>query len=153
MRTVMWRAGRNSEPAFTLLEALVVLVVLSLVGTAVALNLSSARERIRYTQAGSWLESAVSHWREQARREGRTIFVEFDPAAGRYRISGDEWRVLPPGVTWTIETAGQPGARNARLVFLPDGTGPGATITIRTGTYSSLYQIEQLTGTLRHARS
>lgn len=149
----MWRAGRNTEAAFTLLEALVVLTVLSLVATAAALELPNARDRIRLAQARGWLESTLAHCGRQALREGRTISVEFDPAAGRYRVSGDDWRALPRGVVWTVEAAGQPEFSNPNLVFLSDGTGSGATIVMRAGSYSSVHRIAWLTGTIRDARN
>lgn len=147
----MWRAGPNTESAFTLLEMLVVLTILSLIGTATAIGLPSARDRIRFAQAGAWLDNMLTNLRGQARRESRMTWVEFDPDAGRYRLAHAEWRALPPGVTWVVKSDRLPIVAYPTVTFLPDGTGPGAAITIRAGGYSSVHRVEWLTGLIRHA--
>jgi len=151
-RTGMWRAGQSTESAFTLLEVLIVLTVLSLVGTAMALGLPNVRDRIRVVQAAAWLDSMLADLRGQARRESRSTWIDFDATAGRYRLREGEWRALPPGVTWAVETGRDSIAEARTVVFLPDGTGSGMTMTIRAGAYSSVHQVEWLTGAIQHAR-
>lgn len=147
----MWRAGQNTESAFTLLEVLVVLTVLSVAGTAAALGLPSVRDRIRFVQADAWLDSTLTNLRGQARREGRMTWVDFDPAGGRYRLPEGGWRTLPLGITWGVESGHGSIAAARTVTFLPDGTGSGATFTIRIGVYSSIHRVDWLTGSIRHA--
>jgi hypothetical protein len=66
-------------------------------------------------------------------------------------LSQGGWRALPSGVAWEVESGREPGAATSTVTFLPDGTGSGATITTRAGVYSSIRQLEWLTGSIRHA--
>lgn len=148
----MWQAGRNTESAFTLLEVLIVLTILSLVGMAAALGSPHVRDRTKLVQAGAWLESTLINLRSQARREGRMTWANFHLAEGRYRLSDGGWHALPLDITWGIEAGHGPLATVQTVTFLPDGSGSGATFTIRMGVYSSVYQVDWLTGAIRHAR-
>jgi general secretion pathway protein H len=147
----MWRAGANSESGLTLLEVLVVMAILSLVGTAAALWLPGARDRARLVQAGIWLDGLLTDLRGQARREGRIRSVVFDLGAGRYRVSGGAWRDLPAGMVLSLEEAGHKGRPASTITFLPDGTGSAAVIALRAGSSASMRRIDLLTGSIGHA--
>lgn len=149
-RTGMWRTGQKIESAFTLLEVLVVLVILSLVGTAAALGLPNVRDRSKVMEASVWLNSTIVNLRTRARHEGRMTWLELSPVAGSYRLQQEGWRRLPAGVTWEVEIERYSDEVTGVVVFLPDGTGSGAAFTIRSGDYSAVHRIERFTGAIRH---
>ncbi len=134
-----------------MLEVLVVLVILSLVGTVTALGLPNARDRVRLTQVGAWLDSMLADLRGQARREGRMRWVEFDMEARRYRVSDAAWRALPPDVALSFEHRRPATGSTPVIAFLPDGTGSEVVITMQAGAYSSVRHIGWLTGLIRRA--
>lgn len=148
----MWRAGQSSETAFTLLEVLIVLMILSLVATAGTVAVPNTRERIRLAQADAWLDNMLADLRRQARRQGRSHWVEFDGKTSRYRRMDAAWRPLPSGVTWSFEPHERTNGAKPVVFFLPDGTGSGALIHMSAGASSSARRVEWITGMSHYAR-
>jgi hypothetical protein len=50
-------------------------------------------------------------------------------------------------VSWSVETADRASA----LIFLPDGTGSGAIVTMRAGRFSTTRRVDWLSGAILHA--
>lgn len=147
----MWRTGTSAEAAFTLLEVLIVVMILSLVGTAAALILPNASDRARLNRAETWLDSALAEARGRARREGRAYAIEFDLSGRRYRRTGAAWQALPSGVAWAVEGGRRTTDGTTLLTFLSDGTGSGAVFSMRAGSVGATRRIDRLTGTIRYA--
>ncbi|WP_246529451.1 hypothetical protein [Microvirga zambiensis] len=78
-------------------------------------------------------------------------WADFDPAAGRYRLLDGGWLALPTGTLWSFEMGHGSPTPIQTVTFLPDGTGSGAKFTIRSGIYSSVHQLDWLTGAIHHA--
>lgn len=153
MKAEMWRVGQSRVAAFTVLEVLLVLTILSLVGTVVAFSVPSIRDRSRLTQTETWLENLLADVRGSARRQGRTLWLEFDTMTNRYRHPITGWRALPAGTTWSFEPTTQGHNDKLILAFLPDGSGSEALIKITSGPYTSILRVEQLSGTIIHVGS
>jgi general secretion pathway protein H len=150
----MSRAGRSSEAGFTLLEALVVLVVLSLAATVAGFALPGAGDRAKLTTAAAELEAVLVQARTLARKSATIRQVAFDLDERRYRLTGEAgWTLLPKGVELTIVSAHELGSpRRPAIAFLPDGTSSGAILTLLAGSHRAVRRVEWLTGRVRHER-
>lgn len=124
------------------------LTILSLISTSLAFRLPNVRDRVSLAQADAWLETTLIKVRGQARHDGRARSVEFDWATKRYRLSDAVWRALPSGVEWTLGSGQQATGARSIVTFLPDGSGPGATLVMRAGSLSSTYRVNWLTGSI-----
>lgn len=147
----MWRAGPINSGGFTLLEALVVLMILSLAGMTLGLSIPGTRERVQVAAVGARLEVTLLEARAQARREGTIRSVVFDLQTRRYRIdeTGD-WQVLPSNLEMSVISARELGESDrAAVAFLPDGTSSGADITLTMGEQQISRRVEWLTGRIR----
>jgi prepilin-type N-terminal cleavage/methylation domain-containing protein len=150
VKRLISRIRQRDNSAFTILEMLVVLMIISLVATGANFRISNAFDRIALARAETWLDSTLVELRRDSRREGRPRTVLIDPRTGRYRISDAEWRSLPPDVAWSFEDVSGQAALTPSVTFLPDGSTSGATILVHAGALAAMRRVDQLSGTIHH---
>jgi Tfp pilus assembly protein FimT len=77
---------RQSPGGFSLLEAMIVVVILSLAGATAIPHLIAWRSNMSLTGAVNELKGNLASAKALAARENTTFWVNFEPAAGRYRL-------------------------------------------------------------------
>jgi general secretion pathway protein H len=153
VKTKILRSGMNSSRGFTLLEALIVTMILSLAGTIGGLAVSQARTRAALAAAEAQVVTILADAQSQARRSGSGRRVVFDLDLYRLRIEGSpDWQHLPRDVELTVTAARELGAqRHPTVIYLGDGTSSGANITLTSGGYARHLRIDWLTGGIGNA--
>jgi len=151
MRTATSRAGWSGEAGFTLLEALIVLVVLSLAATVTGLAVPRTRERTQFLEAEARLRSILMEARSLARQSASVSRVVFDLDEGKVRMAGSaEWYRLPRQAELSVTSAREIGSpHQPAIAFLPDGTSSGGAITLTLGSHTASHRVEWLTGRIR----
>jgi Tfp pilus assembly protein FimT len=76
----------QSPVGFSLLEAMIVVVILSIAGATAVPHLIAWRSNMSLTGAVNELKGNLASAKTLAARENTTIWVDFEPAAGRYRL-------------------------------------------------------------------
>lgn len=132
------RAGRQAgaERGFTLLEMLVVLAVLGLMAGLVIgrgpMRSAGLDARLAANQVAGLLRGA----RSQAIAADRPVAVSIDAASGTIRVGGSAARTVGAAVSGAADP----------LVFLPDGSSRGGTVTVAAGSVRKRVTVDWLTG-------
>lgn len=131
---------------FTLVEVLVVLVILGILGAALALGIQDRLPGLRFSAAVSALEDELRNRQVEAMVTGQPVAFSLDdlkhPTGG---AAGRRLRRIA-AVTLTIDSAdaGRPGA----VVFLPGGWSPGAEIRLSEGDRTATVRVDWPLGTV-----
>lgn len=142
---------------FTLVELLVVLVVIALIAALAAPRLAGPLGGAGFRQAGQELAAALRGARNLARERGEPVALVLDLRAHRFGrvLQDDRVRWLgswPPDAELRVRTAEDlidPGGERARILFFPDGTSLGGSITLARGENRIAITIDWLTGAVR----
>ncbi len=130
------RQGQAVESGFTLLEMLVVLAVLGLMaGLVIArgpMRSAGLDSRMAANQVAGLLRGA----RSEAIAADRPVIVAIDSATGTVRVGA----AAPRSVGASI------GSLTGPLVFLPDGSSRGGSLTIGSATARKRVTVDWLTG-------
>lgn len=140
---------RNSSSGFTLIEALVVVAIASvLAGIAIPMILN-AMKSYRLTAAVAAATGAIQSTRYQAIMRGYQYQIVITPATLSYRV----YKMLPPATTFSADGAAIPIARSgdvtidqtATIIFKQDGTVSGTpsnmTFNITNGIVTKQIQV------------
>ncbi len=131
-------AQRASSDGFTLIEMIVVLVVLGLVGSIV-LSRGPLRSPILDLRAGARVMVAEMRGaRARAIDSDHDVVFTVDAARRDYGVRGGARRPLPAG----LELSGRP----APVVFHPDGSASGGTVTLAENGRQLAIRVDWLTG-------
>jgi len=143
----------NNNLGFTLLEALIVVLILSLAAMIGGLAISQTTDRAAVAKAEAQIIGAIASARSEARRSGSRRSVVFDLDERRFQIEGAQiWQTLPKGVELSITSARELGtSRHPAIAFLGDGTNSGADITLLGSGYARRLRVEWLTGEINDA--
>ncbi|MEC4591049.1 prepilin-type N-terminal cleavage/methylation domain-containing protein [Nitrospirillum amazonense] len=131
---------------FTLVEVLVVLVILGILGAALALGIQDRLPGLRFSAAVAALEDELRNRQVEAMVTGQPVAFSLDdlkhPAGG---AAGRRLRRIA-AVTLAIDSAdaGRPGA----VVFLPGGWSPGAEIRLSEGDRAATVRVDWPLGTV-----
>lgn len=135
-----------ASAGFSLIEMLVVLLILAIVSGTFSIGM---RDRTPDPVAvAQEIAGRLSQVRIAAVVEARPKKVTFDLAGRQVAFDGDaSTLMLPGGVDMTL-LVGQElvEARKANLMYYPDGSSTGATVTLRQGRQSAKIRVLWLTG-------
>ena len=136
---------RAAERGFTLLELLVVLAVL---GLALTFAVPAFRpDALVLSRTGGELASALKATRATAIAQGRPQSVTVDASARLVTPGGAASVEVPQGAVLAFAaTAGRPQAEGGRLVFYPDGSASGGSVTLTLRQRVWRADIDWLTG-------
>lgn len=112
-------AAGDGDRGATLLEMLVVLGILGLIGSLSAVQLRHTLDLYALRSAEGSVRAAVKVARSQALRSGEA--VAFSAAGSTYAWDGSSAHAVASGVS--LSSSGP-------IVFYPDGTASGGTITL-----------------------
>jgi general secretion pathway protein H len=131
---------------FTLVEVLVVLVILGILGAALALGIHDRLPGLRFSAAVAALQDELRSRQVEAMVTGQPVAFSVDDlkhpaggAAGR-RLR----RIAAVGLAIDSADARQPDA----VVFLPGGWSPGALIRVRAGDRAATVRVDWPLGTV-----
>lgn len=141
----------TSSSGYTLLEALIVMTVLSLgafVGTAALPNLG---ERNALARTDAKIQELLTDARTLARRTGIAQQVVFDMNARRIKMDPSRaWHELDRRIAISIVSAQEINVGSyPAILFLPDGTSSGATLTLASGEQRIVRHIDWLSGRMQ----
>jgi general secretion pathway protein H len=149
---MMMNADKTRARGFTLVE---VLVTMALMGLGIGLStyaLRPVRDRNLLSRTATAVVDAVALARNGALQTGRPHHLVFDPV--RYTIDVPEAQYvkrLDGNVGLSLTTASEIALPSrATLLFLPDGTGSGGRITLRTNVLERTLRVSWLTGAVSH---
>ncbi len=147
-------APNSAEAGLTLLEMLVVLAILALLATAMPglggglVGGSGAQAQEAAVRA---VMGELRRARAEAIRTAAPVAVAFDARAGRYGREGHEAR-LPEGTEVGVETAAEASlGPDPAILFFPDGTATGGTVTLALAGRDTRIEVRWLTGAIRRA--
>lgn len=144
-----WGLRRGS--AFTLLELIVVLAVLSLVAAVVIPSLSSgSRAELRAT-AGK-LAAGLRQNRNRAITRSQATVFQLDVGERKYAVGENgPLRSLPDGMELSLYTARSEvlNERSGVIRFFPDGSSTGGRISVSSAGRAYLVDVDWLTGKVR----
>jgi general secretion pathway protein H len=149
--------ANRDECGFTLLELLFVLALLGMTSVfLVVANPRSAERSVSFEAAADELAVRLRETRTRAIVRGEPVHVDFETAAGRYRVIGSSSaHRLPAGTAATLTTARAlgPATDVGRITFLPDGSATGGSIRLAANGRSVDITVHWLTGAVSVSRS
>ena len=129
----------NGTEGFTLIEMIVVLAVLGLVGSVILSRGPMHSPTLELRVAAQGLAATMRDGRVAAIVTARPVTFMANAPQGRYGMEGRPYHVLPYGVML---------ADNVTLVFHPDGSVTGRTITLSGGGRQVTLAANALTGSV-----
>lgn len=142
------RPTTADQSGFTLLEALIALAILSLATVGVGLAFPQLQQRIEMRQATARLDRLLEKARDDARSDGRSSLIRFDPAARVLELTPRSMSYrLPKGVELSV-VGGAFGEdpEKPSIAFLSDGSSTGGVIELRSGALKTVRRVGWLTG-------
>ena len=146
--------GSDTRRGFTLLEALVVIAILSLAALAIPPSLSRWHTRTELRKAELALDQLLNRARQEAVRGHRAIAVRFSASRERVGIPAlDLWHDIPVGQKVTILGVTQGFHQDTpAIVFLSDGHSTGGSVTIEQEGVKVSRRVGWLSGRIDHGR-
>lgn len=137
-------------PGFTLLEALVVLLVVALAATALP-RLQGAGQGGLVRAAADDVASSLREARVAARAAGREERVVFDTGFGTVRPVNGPARTLPAGTRLAVEGAAAEADAAGRIAirFDAEGGSTGGRVTLALGAHAAAVEVDWMTGRVR----
>jgi len=131
---------RRSEPGFTLLELLVLLLILGLAALLILPRFSGSREKLAENSLLRDLESKIRYAQYHAVLENKRYLFRYDRDKKEYGIlrepdesTGESW-VAPPGSWGKFNSVTEPLKLTVRkkndILFLPDGSASESEILV-----------------------
>jgi general secretion pathway protein H len=138
---------RRSEAGVTLFELLIVITVLALALTAIG-NLARGPSRQQAVEFSARATvNILNDARVRAIGSGRVAEVLIQPDDRMIRLPATGRTVrLGEGVTLSALVAREASAEEAAILFFPDGTSTGGTLTIGAGDFEARILVHWLTG-------
>ena len=139
-------SGSGSSAGLTLLELLVVVTLLAFLALLAAPQLGAGQERLALRRALQESLALIQSSRDLAIAQGRPVRLTIDLIDKRL-VSDAGTVTLPTAARLETETAAIVSTNDqAGLLFLPDGSCTGGTITLVLGTQQRQLAVDWLTG-------
>ena len=148
------RIGRSSEAGFTLIEAMVVLLLLSSAMVGFSYFTSPSRTGSKVSAMSLELATVLRSARSEAIAGNREVAFVFDAAAKRFYLEpGEVMRRIPAEMGFTVTAARLRGNSDtlSSIVFFGDGSSTGGTIDLSIADRADRIEVNWLTGAV-HVR-
>ncbi|WP_248799990.1 GspH/FimT family pseudopilin [Pseudomonas sp. MWU13-2105] len=133
--------------AFTLLELLAVILIISIGASLLAHSVAGGLENARERQAKRDLSLALRNVRSQAVLSGQPAALHFDLIHNSYRAAGQAAHFLPAGMHLRLTSAAElSSSRDGVIEFYPDGGSSGGNVYLERGPEHWRVDIAWLTG-------
>lgn len=143
------RCGHST--GFTLIEVLVVMVMLAVLASVLAFNMSGSLKGSQIRAASRDLVAALRYTRSQAMVKHKQQTIQFDMQAKTYRAPGKKLVSLPEEMDMQLYTAeSEIASENSGAIrFFPDGASTGGRVTLSVGERLWRINVVWLTGEVR----
>lgn len=138
---------RQRQAAFTLLELLVVLAVVSLTVTIIGPRLAAGMPSVSVRGAAAEIASGLQEARNRALTENRAVAVELRENPSVMVIEGQQRELR--GVALRVAPESEPLPRTVR--FYPDGSSDGLVVNVVAGDRRQQVTVDWLSGRVRVA--
>jgi general secretion pathway protein H len=144
MRRTHQHSPAVCQAAFTLLELLVVLMVISLAVTLVGTQLAAGKPSLAVRGATAEMVAGLQMARNRALTENRLVVANIEVQPPGLMIDGEQ-RALRQVA---LRLLGDPSP-SQRVHFYPDGSSDGLAVEITSGSASRQVSVDWLTGRVR----
>ena len=133
----------NAQRGFTLLELMVALTILALAMSVISIGVSRRNPAFETRKAAAEIEELLRDARAQAREQNVAVAVSFDAEERQFQIIPSQIVTLPEFVE--ADLVSSLAAGGSGIVFLPDGSSTGGTITLRSAVRQEKIAVDWLT--------
>lgn len=140
---------KSSDSGFTLTEAIVVLLLVSVAMAGFAFFTNPLRSGVKLQAITIEMASVLRYARSEAVADNNEVAFVFDAATRNYFTQpGKTVRSLPAAIGVTVTAARLRGQREnqSEIIFFGDGSSTGGTIEITLGSTSNRIEVGWLTG-------
>jgi general secretion pathway protein H len=136
---------------FSLVEVIVVMLLLALVASVIAINVSRSLKSTQVRAVSRDLVAAMKYTRGQAIAKGKPKSIEFDLQNKTYQAPGRPRVSIPEGMELGLYTADSEivDDDHAGIRFFSDGSSTGGRITLRYKDREWRINVNWLTGEIR----
>ncbi len=143
--------GHRGSAGFSLVEVMVVMVMLALVASVVAMNVSRSLKNAQVRAVSRDLVAAMKYTRGQAIAKGKPKQITFDLRQKSYQTPGKRPVKIPENMELGLYTADSEivDDDHAGIRFFSDGSSTGGRITLRYKDREWRINVNWLTGEIR----
>ncbi len=145
------RASVSTNGGFSLVEVIVVMLLLALVASVVAINVSRNLENTRVRTVSRDLVAAMKYTRGQAIAKGQSMTLVFNLEKNTYQAPGRKPVAIPRGMELGVYTADSEIIDDSRagIRFFSDGSSTGGRVTLLYKGREWRINVNWLTGEIR----
>lgn len=136
---------------FSLTELLIALTILALATTLVTVTIGRRGGGFQVQASAAEIRDLLRETRQSAQSAGTPAAMRFDEETRTFQALADRRVVIPDGLDVTVVSAQSAGA--GTIVFFPDGSASGGTITVRDDNVSERLSIDWLTSKISRGGS
>ncbi|MFN3312437.1 MAG: GspH/FimT family pseudopilin [Hyphomonas sp.] len=143
-------ATPDGRAGFSLMELMVALTILALAMTVVSLSLTRRSPGFEVRRASADVSMLLRDARASAQEQNRMVRVVFLPEARRFEGDAGQAVELPLSIEASLVSSAAAG--QAGLIFLPDGSSTGGTITLSAAGLREQVEVDWLTSRIDRRR-
>lgn len=143
-------AAPDHRAGFSLMELMVALTILALAMTVVSLSLTRRSSGFEVRRASADVSMLLRDARASAQEHNQMVRVVFLPEARRFEGDAGQAVNLPPSIEASLVSSAAAG--QAGLIFLPDGSSTGGTITLTAAGLRERVEVDWLTSRIDRRR-
>lgn len=142
-------AIKGRDNGYTLLELLVVLTIIALIMAIIPNVYTRVFPNFKTRQFVNDLVNSARELREQARREGKIVFMEIDTEKNIIQLP-DLSLEIPDFITFDYQGVEQFGRLDEkRIYFYPNGLSSGGLVSIKRGSIHIEVKFSWITGAVK----